>query len=118
MVSERVLGVLVAVGHSSPMPRVAFVTSHPIQYQVPVFRHLAKRDDLDFQVMFAMLPDAAAQGAGFGVEFEWDLPLLEGYEHSVLKNVSAIPGVTHYRGCDTPEIYDQLKQREIDVVVE
>ena len=99
------------------MPRVAFVTSHPIQYQVPVFRHLAQRDDLDFQVLFAMLPDAAAQGAGFGVDFEWDLPLLEGYEYSILKNVSRNPGVTHFSGCDTPEISDELVHRGIDVVV-
>ena len=99
------------------MPRVAFVTSHPIQYQVPVFRHLAAREDLDFQVLFAMLPDAAAQGAGFGVEFEWDLPLLEGYEYAVLNNVSANPGVTHFRGCDTPGIQEELQKREIDVVV-
>ncbi|MEZ6131840.1 MAG: glycosyltransferase family 4 protein [Planctomycetaceae bacterium] len=97
--------------------RVAFVTSHPIQYQVPVFRHLARRDDLDFQVLFAMLPDAATQGAGFGVEFEWDIPLLEGYEYSVLKNVSKNPGVTHFGGCDTPGLLDELRQRKIDVVV-
>ena len=98
-------------------PRVAFVTSHPIQYQVPVFRHLAQHDDLDFQVLFAMLPDAAAQGAGFGVEFEWDIPLLEGYKYSVLNNVAANPGVTHFNGCDTPEIAAELKERKIDVVV-
>ncbi|MEQ9411986.1 MAG: glycosyltransferase family 4 protein [Fuerstiella sp.] len=99
------------------MPRVAFVTSHPIQYQVPVFRHLAQRTDLDFQVLFAMLPDAAAQGAGFGVHFEWDLPLLEGYEYSVLNNVSADPGVTHFGGCNTPGIHDELRRRKIDVVI-
>ena len=102
--------------HRSP-PRVAFVTSHPIQYQVPVFRELAKRTDMNFVVLFAMLPDAAAQGAGFGVEFEWDIPLLEGYEYSVLNNVAAQPGVTHYKGCDTPEIAAELKQRNIDAVV-
>ncbi|TWU27163.1 GDP-mannose-dependent alpha-(1-6)-phosphatidylinositol dimannoside mannosyltransferase [Novipirellula galeiformis] len=98
-------------------PSVAFVTSHPIQYQVPVFRHLAQRDDMEFQVLFAMLPDAAAQGAGFSVDFQWDVPLLEGYQYSVLKNVSADPGVTHYRGCDTPGIAAELKQRKTDVVI-
>lgn len=98
-------------------PRVAFVTSHPIQYQIPVFRHLAQRDDLELLVLFAMLPDAAAQGAGFGVEFEWDIPLLEGYDYQVLTNVAAHPGVTHFSGCDTPEIGDVLRDQQIDVVV-
>ncbi|EMI17909.1 Glycosyl transferase, group 1 [Rhodopirellula maiorica SM1] len=96
---------------------MAFVTSHPIQYQVPVFRHLSERDDIHFEVLFAMLPDAAAQGAGFGVEFEWDIPLLEGYPYSVLENVSKRPGVTHYTGCDTPAIDEELRRREIDAVV-
>ncbi|GAB5442263.1 MAG: hypothetical protein Fues2KO_26120 [Fuerstiella sp.] len=100
-----------------PRPRVAFVTSHPIQYQVPVFRHLAARDDLELLVLFAMIPDAAAQGAGFGVEFEWDLPLLEGYDYQVLDNVAAHPGVTHYSGCDTPQIAHVLEDQQIDAVV-
>ena len=100
-----------------PAPRVAFVTSHPIQYQVPVFRHLTADPNIDFEVLFAMLPDAAAQGAGFGVHFEWDIPLLEGYNFSVLNNVSKNQGVTHFSGCDTPEVHDVLKRRKIDVVV-
>ena len=98
-------------------PRVAFVTSHPIQYQVPVFRELAQREDIEFIVLFAMVPDAAAQGAGFGVAFEWDIPLLEGYQYRILKNVSKFPGVTHFSGCDTPEIRSVLRELEIDVVV-
>jgi hypothetical protein len=43
------------------VPRVAFVTSHPIQYHVPVFRCLAARTDIEFIVLFAMLPDASAK---------------------------------------------------------
>jgi glycosyltransferase involved in cell wall biosynthesis len=98
-------------------PRVAFVTSHPIQYQVPVFRCLANRADLNFLVLFAMLPDAASQGVGFGVAFKWDLPLLEGYQYRILKNVASSPSVTHYKGCDTPEIEAVLRELKIDVVI-
>jgi glycosyltransferase involved in cell wall biosynthesis len=82
-----------------------------------VFRHLARRDDLDFQVLFAMLPNASAQGSGFGVDFEWDLPLLEGYEYSVLANTAKHPSVTQFAGCDTPCIIEELKRKQIDVVV-
>jgi glycosyltransferase involved in cell wall biosynthesis len=106
--------------HDQPQatrPRVAFVTSHPIQYQVPVFRCLAECELIDFQVLYAMLPDSTAQGEGFGVEFAWDLPLLEGYKYRVLENVSTNPSVTRYSGCDTPSIRDVLSQQEIDVVV-
>ncbi len=105
------------LGKGRGAPRVAFVTSHPIQYQVPVFRCLAAAADLQFIVLFATLPDAAAQGAGFGVAFEWDIPLLEGYDYRVLRNVSSSPGVTHFRGCDTPEIESVLRELRIDVVI-
>ena len=96
---------------------MAFVTSHPIQYQVPVFRCLAARDELDFTVLFAHLPDAATQGAGFGVAFEWDLPLLDGYKYRVLKNIAKQPSVTQFAGCNTPEIEQVLREMAIDVVV-
>lgn len=96
-------------------PRVAFVTSHPIQYQVPIFRHLAERSDIDFHVMFAQIPEAAQQGDGFGVSFTWDVPLLEGYSFEVLENVSAKPSVTEFAGCDTPAIADRL--RDFDAVI-
>ena len=68
-------------------------------------------------VFFAMLPDAAAQGDGFGVEFEWDIPLLEGYRYQVLENASRRPGVTHFSGCDTPGIQAELKSLNPDAVI-
>ncbi|MEM6472080.1 MAG: glycosyltransferase, partial [Planctomycetota bacterium] len=96
--------------------KFAFVTSHPIQYQVPVFRHLDAADGVDFTAIFAMLPSAMQQGAEFGVEFKWDIPLLEGYRYHVLENVSKNPGLMHYTGCDTPGISEFLKQEQFDVV--
>ena len=68
-------------------PRLLIVTSHPIQYQAPLFRALATSSvlegeaepELDTEVLFLTLPDAAQQGEGFGLSFDWDLPLREGY---------------------------------------
>ena len=110
---------LLAPRHSplARRPRVAFVTSHPIQYQVPVFRELAQRQDLDLTVLYAMLPNSATQGAGFGVAFEWDIPLLEGYRYQVLKNMSPSPSVTTFRGCDTPDIERVLRELHLDAVI-
>ncbi len=97
--------------------RVVFVTSHPIQYQVPVFRHLAAMPDIELTVLFAMIPDSAAQGSGFGVEFEWDIPLLAGYQYQVLENVAATPSVVQFSGCDTPGIFQGLKEMQPDAVI-
>jgi len=95
------------------MPRLAIVTSHPIQYQAPWFRALAR--EVDVTVFFAWKQDAKGQAAaGFGTEFEWDVPLLDGYEHEWLSNVSPSPNVDAYAGCDTPEIADRLARGRFD----
>jgi glycosyltransferase involved in cell wall biosynthesis len=60
-------------------PRLLIASSHPIQYQAPLFRALASCPDLDPEVLLLCLPDADQQGEGFGVAFDWDVPLLEGY---------------------------------------
>jgi len=97
--------------------RVAFVTSHPIQYQVPIFRILANHPALDFTVLFGQIPDPKTQGEGFGKEFQWDIPLLSGYRYEVLTNVSQEPSVTRFVGCDTPDIVPRIKTGDFDVIV-
>lgn len=83
---------------------VALVTTHPIQYQVPWFRAMASQPDLAVTVLFGHLPTAEQQGVGFGVAFQWDLPLLEGYEYLELDNVSTAPALSTFKGCDTPAV--------------
>lgn len=97
--------------------RVGFLTSHPIQYQVPVFRHLAQQADLEFTAIFCQLPDQQTQGDGFGVSFSWDVPLLDGYRYEVLRNVAKRPSVTEFAGCDTPELADRIHRGAFDALV-
>ncbi len=97
--------------------RLAIVESHPIQYKAPLFRRLAADPRLDVTVYYAMIPDAARQGAGFGVAFEWDAPLLGGYRHEVLRNVARAPSVVRFGGCDTPEIYRRFREARPDAVL-
>lgn len=69
------------------MPKVLIFASHPIQYQAPLFRLLAKEVDLVVIYGFQSNPKNQSD-AGFGVEFEWDIPLFDGYnyEFAELKN--------------------------------
>lgn len=65
--------------------KLLFITTHPIQYQIPLFRHLAADDALDFQVLFCH--SEAGVGfvdPGFGVDFSWDISLFGGYTHRIL----------------------------------
>ena len=97
--------------------RVAVVTTHPIQYQVPWLRLLSAREDVDLQVHFAMIPDAVEQGREFGVAFAWDVPLLDGYSYRVLENRARHPSLTEFAGCDTPEIGQVLREGRYDAVI-
>jgi len=93
--------------------RLAIVASHPIQYQAPWYRALAARWDLT--VFFCHEQDASGQtGAGYSEAFEWDIPLLDGYNSAYLRNVSAHPGVFAFSGCDTPEIGQRLSDGHFD----
>ena len=106
--------------------KLAVVCTHPIQYYSPWFRHLAEQAprlglglrlgdeeaaDFSFEVFYAHKQTAKGQaGAGFGVEFEWDVPLLEGYPYRFLKNISRRPSTDIFEGCDCPEVGDILKK--------
>ena len=92
------------------------LTTHPIQYQVPWFRLLAEDPSIDFEVLYCMIPDAETQGDGFGVAFEWDIPLLDGYRYRVLENVASEPSITRFSGCDTPGIRDIVRGVVSDVL--
>ena len=93
--------------------RLAIVASHPIQYQAPLFRELARR--LDVTVFFAHRANKSDQAeAGFGVDFDWDVDLLSGYRQKFLENVSRRPGLEHFTGCDTPSIRQELLHGQFD----
>jgi glycosyltransferase involved in cell wall biosynthesis len=65
--------------------RLAYFVSHPIQYQAPLLRRIAKEPDIELEVFF--FSDRSVRGyvdEGFGVRVEWDVPLLEGYSSSFL----------------------------------
>ena len=65
--------------------RLAYLVSHPIQYQAPLLRRIAQEPDIDLTVFFGS--DFSVRGyrdEGFGVGVKWDVPLLDGYKHEFL----------------------------------
>ena len=74
---------------SSPGPapvRLAYLVSHPIQYQAPLLARIAREPGIDLTVLFGS--DFSVRGyrdEGFGVEVAWDTPLLDGYRSEFLR---------------------------------
>src|SRR2546421_7882143 len=73
---------------------LAILTTHPIQYQVPLWQALAQDGKVPFEVWY--LTDHGSRVSHdreFGKEFAWDLNMLEGYPHRFLKTAEdAAPG--------------------------
>ena len=68
-----------------PPVRLAYVVSHPIQYQVPLLRRIAQDAGIELTVFFGSdFSVKSYRDEGFGVEVKWDVPLLEGYRHEFL----------------------------------
>ena len=65
--------------------RLAYVVSHPIQYQAELLRRIAAEPGIDLRVFFCSdFSLRSYKDAGFGVTVEWDVPLTEGYVSTVL----------------------------------
>ena len=65
--------------------RLAWLATHPIQYQAPILRAIEKCPDIDLTALF--FSDFSTRkflDPGFGQFIEWDTPLLEGYRHEFL----------------------------------
>jgi glycosyltransferase involved in cell wall biosynthesis len=65
--------------------RLAYLVSHPIQYQAPLLRRIAQEPDIDLTVFFGSdFSVRDYKDEGFGVGVKWDVPLLDGYRHEFL----------------------------------
>ena len=66
--------------------RLAYLVSHPIQYQAPLLRRIALEPTIDLTVLFGSnFSVRGYKDRGFGVEVAWDTPLLDGYRSEFLR---------------------------------
>jgi len=100
------------------MKKIAVITSHPIQYQSPLFRAISQQPDIDLTVYFGCDygSNPTKVHPGFGKAFAWDIPLLDGYKHVFLKNSKADVGVNDWR-LDGPELKSYFESNQYDAVI-
>jgi hypothetical protein len=95
--------------------RLAVLTSHPIQYQAPLFRALASQSEIDLHVFFCCRWGVEQyRDPGFGVSFSWDTPLLYGYNATFLHNLSPCPGPAQFLGIVNPGIVSVILRGQFD----
>jgi len=77
--------------------RLAYLVSHPIQYQAPLLKELARQPDIDLTVLFCSdLSVREYRDEGFGRTVKWDVPLLDGYRHQFLPRLGGRRGLSFW----------------------
>lgn len=98
----------------SEINRLAVFATHPIQYQVSVWRELAAAHNLDIVVHY--FSDHSIRGGmdpGFGLRVAWDIDLLAGYKSVFLDRRADL---AHQSGVRIPDARSVLCQGAFDWV--
>lgn len=100
------------------MNKLAIITSHPIQYYAPWFRHLAETINLDIKVFYLWDFGVTKKvDVDFQQAIEWDIPLLVGYDYEFVPNVSPNPGAHNFWGLQNPSLVSRVKAYNPDAVL-
>jgi len=113
--ARRIVG---AEATAAKRRRVAYLVSHPIQYQAPLLRRLSAHPEIDLVVYY--MDDGGARrrlDPEFGVAVQWDVPLLDGYAWRLLRNRSPWPDADHFLRFVHPEIIAVLRRERYDALI-
>lgn len=100
------------------MKRLAIITTHPIQYNAPLFRLLSKRKRISVKVFYTWgQSKETVFDARFGLQRSWDIPVLEGYEYEFVDNTSKQPDSNNFFGVINPGLIDKLKKEHFDAIL-
>ena len=99
--------------------RLAIISTHPIQYNAPLFEMLEARGKIEIKVFYTWGEEVLQKkyDPGFNKTIEWDIPLLEGYECMFVKNVAKNKGSHHFKGIDNPTLIQEIVQWKADALM-
>jgi glycosyltransferase involved in cell wall biosynthesis len=89
---------------------LAIITTHPIQYQVPLWQALAREGQVPFEVWY--LTSHATQTSHdreFGKSFAWDLDMLSGYPHRLLTPIEGATPNSFWKCCVRESLVDRMR---------
>jgi glycosyltransferase involved in cell wall biosynthesis len=92
------------------LKKLAIITTHPIQYNAPIFKLLAERKNIHIKVFYTW--ENSKDGIfdkKFNQTIKWDIPLLDGYEYEFVKNTSKEQGSDRFKGIINPDLNKQIE---------
>lgn len=99
--------------------RIAIITTHPIQYNAPLFKLLAETGRIQLKVFYTWSQSQSGKlyDPGFAKARAWDIPLLEGYDYDFVENTAKDPGSHHFRGIINPDLIQRIKIYNPDAIL-
>ena len=96
---------------------LAILTTHPIQYQVPLWQLLARDGRVPFEVWYlSEHATRVSRDREFGKEFAWDIDMLKGYRYRILKTPARATPNTFWRSRITESLPSLLRETKTKVL--
>ncbi len=100
------------------MRKLAVITTHPVQYNAPLFSLLAERQRLNLKVFYTWgQAGGKVYDPDFGIQREWDIPLLNGYGYEFVENIASDPGSHHFSGINNPGLVKKIIEYNPDAIL-
>ena len=100
------------------MKKLAIITTHPIQYNAPLFRLLSQRGKIEIKVFYTWEQSKEQIfDIKFGKEVKWDIPLLEGYNFAFVQNTSKNPNSLTFGGIKNPSLNEEIEDWQADALL-
>ncbi|MEY3067947.1 MAG: hypothetical protein RLZ27_388 [Pseudomonadota bacterium] len=98
--------------------RLLVITSHPIQYNAPLFSYLAKHSNFSIKVFYTLgCKTNSIIDNGFGLNENWNIDLLSGYDYEFVENTSSHPSSLTYLGIKNPSLINNIKAYKPDGII-
>jgi len=97
--------------------RVAYIVTHPIQYQAPLLRYLSRTGDIDLRVFFlsdfSLRPHYERE---FKKTLAWDVKLAEGYTWEILPRLWRGSSTSLHPWWPVARLRERLREGDFDAV--
>lgn len=98
--------------------RIAIITTHPIQYNAPLFSFLTKSSNYGIKVFYTLGDQGITVfDKDFGIERNWNLDLLSDYDYEILPNISRKVSSNKYWGIINPAIINKIEEYSPDAIL-
>ncbi len=114
---KRVAQLVELLSKSLRKRSLAIFMSHPIQYQAPLLAKIAKNPDFNTHTYFYW--DFGVKEtfeADFNKKIKWDIPVLDGYKYTFLRNYSFRPS-SRFWGVINPGVMSEIIRRRYDAIL-